>query len=51
MICEQWKTAKVIPHFKKWSKTSVENYKTIANHCVVSKIFEKLILEKLNYLD
>ena len=44
-IREQWKLAKVIPVFKKGSKSSIENYRPIANQCSLSKIFEKLILK------
>ena len=50
-IPEQWKVAKVIPIFKKGSKTKIENYRPIANQCSTSKIFEKLILKQINYLE
>ena len=50
-IPEQWKMAKIIPIFKKGSKTAIENYRPIANQCCISKIFEKLILRQINYLE
>ena len=43
----QWKVAKIIPLHKKGSKMNIENYRPISNLCSVSKIFEKLILKRL----
>ena len=40
-IPDQWKIAKIIPTFKKGSKTLIENYRPIANLCSASKVFEK----------
>ena len=51
IIPEQWSIAKIIPVFKKGSKTEIENYRPIANQCSISKIFEKLILKQINYLE
>ena len=50
-IPEQWKVAKIIPIFKKGSKVQIENYRPIANLCSASKIFEKLILKQIHYLE
>ena len=50
-ISEKWKVAKVIPIFKKNSKIKIENYAPITNKCGTSKIFEKLILKQINYLE
>ena len=50
-IPEQWKVAKIIPIFKKGSKNEIENYRPIANLCSASKIFEKLILNQIHYLE
>ena len=50
-IPEQWKIAEIIPIFKKGSKSKIENYKPIANLCSTSKIFEKLILKQIHYLE
>ena len=43
--------AKIIPIFKKGSKNAIENYRPVANQCSISKIFEKLILKQINYLE
>ena len=50
-IPDQWKISKVIPIFKKGPKTQIENYRPIANLCSASKVFEKLILKQIHYLE
>ena len=50
-IPEQWKVSKIIPTHKKGSKNIIENYRPIANLCSGSKIFEKLILKQIHYLE
>ena len=50
-IPDQWKVSKIVPIFKKRSKVCVENYRPIANLCSNSKIFEKLILKQIHYLE
>ena len=50
-IPNQWKVAKIIPIFKKGSKTCIEIDRPIANLCSASKIFEKLILKQIQYLE
>ena len=50
-IPEQWKVTKIIPTFKKGSKTEIEIYRPIANLCSASKILEKLILKQIHYLE
>ena len=50
-IPDQWKMAKIIPIFKKGNKSHIENYRPIANQCSTSKIFEKLILKQIHYLE
>ena len=45
---EEWKLANIIPVFKKGDKTHVENYRPISLLCVVSKVFERCILNKLS---
>ena len=50
-IPEQWKVSKIIPTHKKGSKNVIENYRPIANLCSGSKIFEKLILKQIHYLE
>ena len=50
-IPDQWKMAKIIPVFKKGNKSHIENYRPIANQCSASKIYEKLILKQIHYLE
>ena len=50
-IPDQWKVSKIIPIFKKGSKTEIENYRPVANLCSTSKIFEKLFLKQIHYLE
>ena len=50
-IPEQWKVSKIVPIFKKGSKNQIENYRPIANLCAASKVFEKLILKQIHYLE
>ena len=40
-----------LTQFIKGAKTAIENYHPIANLCSASKIFEKLILKKIHYLE
>ena len=51
LIPDQWKVSKIIPIFKKGSKNQIENYRPIANLCSASKVFEKLILKQIHYLE
>ena len=39
------------PNFLKSSKVQVENYRPIANLCSTSKVFEKLTLKQIQYLE
>ena len=50
-IPDQWKISKIIPTFKKGNKNEIENYRPIANLCSASKIFERLILRQIHYLE
>ena len=50
-IPDQWRVSKIIPLHKKGSPNKVENYRPISNLCSTSKIFEKLILLRLNQLE
>ena len=50
-VPEQWLMAKVTPIFKKGSNSKIENYRQISNLCSTSKIFEKLILQRLNAIE
>ena len=46
-IPQEWKLANVVPIFKKGSKTEVKNYRPISLTCLVMKVFERIIKEKL----
>ena len=48
---EQWKVSKIVPIFKNGNKNEIENYRPIANLFSASKIFEKLILNQIHYLE
>ena len=48
---EQWLISKIIPVHKKGDKSSIENYRPVANLCCSSKFFEKLILKRINELE
>ena len=50
-IPEQWKVSKVIPLHKKGKKEDIENYRPIANLCSITKVFEKLILLRLEEIE
>jgi hypothetical protein len=50
-IPEQWLFGKVMPVYKKDEKMNVENFRPIANLCSTSKIFEKLILQRIIHLE
>ena len=50
-IPEQWKLAKITPVHKKGNKNDVTNYRPIANLCSASKIFEKLILQRIQDIE
>ena len=42
---------KIVPVHKKGNNSMIENYRPVANLCSVSKIFEKLILKRINELE
>ena len=46
-IPEQWKMSRIIPLHKKGPKSRIENYRPISNLCVISKVFEKLLLQRI----
>ena len=39
------------PSLKKGNVHQIENYRPIANLCSASKVFERLILKQINYLE
>ena len=50
-IPEQWTVSKIMPILKKGSKVQIENYRPIASLCSASKVFEKLIKKKIQFLE
>jgi hypothetical protein len=46
-IPEQWKMSRIIPLHKRGSKAKIENYRPISNLCAMSKVFEKLMLQRI----
>ena len=50
-IPEQWLISKIVPIHKKGPIKNIENYRPIANLCSCSKIFEKLILQRIRNLE
>ena len=50
-IPEQWLVSKVIPIHKKGPRNDIKNYRPIANLCSTSKIFERLILKRIQTLE
>ena len=48
---EQWKLSKIIPVHKKGDKSELSNYRPIANLCAVTKIFERLILQRIQEIE
>ena len=47
IIPEEWKLGHIVPVHKKGCKGSVENYRPISLTCLVMKIFEKIIRNKI----
>ena len=43
----EWKSAKIIPVFKKSSQTKVEKYRPVGFLHIGSKIFEKIIFKRI----
>ena len=50
-IPEQWSMSKIIPIYKKGSKSEIENYRPIANLCSMTKVFEQLIIIRLKEIE
>lgn len=46
-VPEDWKSAQVSPIFKKGSRTSAGNYRPVALTCVLCKVMESIIRDKL----
>ena len=50
-IPEQWRTAKIVPVYKKGDSKDISNYRPVASLCAGSKIFERLILQRIKNLE
>ena len=50
-IPEQWLIAKVTPLHKKGAQNNIQNYRPISNLCSASKIYEKLILQRIHSIE
>jgi hypothetical protein len=46
-LTDDQRTARVIPLHKKGSRTEISNYRPIANLCSLSKVYEKLLYQRL----
>jgi hypothetical protein len=44
---DQWKISRTVPLFKKGNKKNINSYRPISNLCSASKIFERLMLNRL----
>ena len=44
---EQWLISRIIPIHKKGNKKQIKNYRPISNLCSLTKVFERLLLERL----
>jgi hypothetical protein len=47
---EQWKVARIVPLFKKGDKKQIQNYRPISNLCSITKVYERLILQRLDFI-
>ena len=47
IIPDQWKSANIVPVFKKDDKSNVENYRPISLTCLTMKIFEISVRDKV----
>ena len=51
VVPEKWRTSRILPLHKKGDRKLIENYRPISNLCASSKIFEKLILRRLQEVE
>ena len=50
-IPEQWRMSVIRPIHKKGPKNEISNYRPVANLCSGSKVFERLILQRINGIE
>ena len=43
--------SKITPIHKKGDKTNISNYRPISNLCSMSKVFEKLIMQRIHEIE
>jgi hypothetical protein len=48
---DQWKISRTVPLFKKGNKKNINSYRPISNLCSASKIFERLMLNRLTDIE
>jgi hypothetical protein len=48
---DQWKISRTVPLFKKGNKKNTNSYRPISNLCSMSKIFERLMLNRLTDIE
>ena len=44
---QQWRTHHIVPVFKSGDRTTVTNYRPISLLCIISKVFEKIVYQRL----
>jgi len=47
LIPQEWKIHKIVPVLKSGDKTSTKNYRVISLLCIISKVLERLIYNKV----
>jgi hypothetical protein len=48
---DQWKISRTVPLYKKGNKKSTDSYRPISNLCSASKIFERMMLNRLSDIE
>ena len=48
---DQWKISRTLPLYKKGNKNNLDSYRPISNLCSASKIFERMMLNRLNDIE
>jgi len=51
IIPDQWKISRTIPLYKKGNKNDMNSYRPISNLCSASKIFERMMLNRLTDIE
>ena len=46
---DEWKTANIVPVYKKGDNENAENYRPISLLCIISKVLERCILNNIKY--